>query len=77
MLSVRLKIEGNSLRIYLDGIMHVSLLLDKLVGIQSYRFSPNRYCIEYVMSGNKIESWYDKEEVWMEILRELSYIELI
>lgn len=58
------------LRIYIDGILHVHLLSDRYVGLQSWIDGGTKYCIELTVSeGSNILMEYENKETWVAILK--------
>jgi hypothetical protein len=58
------------LRIYIDGVLHVHLLCDKYVGLQSWIERDGKYCIELSVSeGKNILMEYENKETWVAILK--------
>jgi len=60
------------LRIYIDGILHVHLLSDRYVGMQSWidGDKKQKHYIEITVSkGKNILMAYDSKETWVAILK--------
>jgi len=60
------------LRIYIDGILHVHLLSDRYVGMQSWidGDKKQKYYIEITVSkGKNILMAYDSKETWLAVLK--------
>ena len=63
--------------IYINGLLH--LWLEDITSIHAYmdaKSDGTLYHIEYTVDGQtkKIVTGYDKEEIWLDVLRELSRI---
>lgn len=72
MIKVTSTCEQDYLRVYFNGVMHLSLYIGGLVGVQSYVESASWYCIEYTFEkGAMIRSQYDNKEVWSEVLKQI------
>ena len=65
------------LRIYINGLLHFSVILDELVGIQSWIVSQRSYRIEYYLKSRKIICEYDSRQTWESILKGLHEIDII
>lgn len=60
------------LRIYIDGILHVHLLSDRYVGMQSWidGDKKQKYYIELTVSkGKNILMEYQTKETWLAVLK--------
>ena len=73
-MKVELKLSNNQLRIYIDGLIHVNIRLDELVGIQSWEQGGLCY-IEFYLKTTFIKCEYNKPELWKEILKVLEDFE--
>lgn len=61
----------NSLRIYIDNILHLELPIDNHDGVQSWLVGTNNpyYCIEfYRKQGEPILLEYEDKDIWVRIL---------
>jgi hypothetical protein len=68
--SITLTHTIKDLRIYIDGILHVHLLSDKYVGLQSWIDGGAKYCIELTVSeGKNIKMEYENKQTWVAILK--------
>ncbi len=72
----RIIMEDNSIKIYLEGLLHLSLKQSELVGFQSWKptEADGMYCIEFYMKGNTILCEYVNEKLWCNVLGLLEYI---
>lgn len=62
----------DQLKIRINDILHLSLSLDKFVGLQSWQFeSRQSYHIELTLEGGVITTEYDSFELWKQVLLEL------
>lgn len=60
------------IRIFINGILHVAIKRDDLVGIQSWREREGEFWIEYGFSrGQSVKCFYDTEEKWKKVLEHL------
>lgn len=60
------------LKVYINEILHLSLYLGDLIGMQAWVESESWYCVEYVFrDGAKLSSMYSDVELWKELLKEL------
>lgn len=72
MIKVTSTCEQDYLRVYFNEVMHLSLYIGDLVGVQSYVESSQWWCIEYTFKkGAMIRSQYDNEETWSEVLKQI------
>ena len=69
-------IKNNHLRLYIDGVLHLSLKADDVVGVLSYR-SGGYMHIDYYVGEACIESTYKASSVWIAVLAELEKVEII
>lgn len=67
----------SNLRIKINGLLHLSIKLEDLIGIQSWIVSDSKYCIEYYTRGSKILCEYDNKKIWKYILEGIENIEII
>lgn len=65
------------LRITISGLLHFSIKLDQLIGIQSWIVSNSSFRIEYYTKTGKITCEYDDELKWTTILKGLELIDII
>ncbi len=66
------KRDGKDLKIYINGLLHLQIMMDNHVGIQSWYEGTNHkhYKIEfYQKEGESFYSAYQIRETWEEILR--------
>jgi len=76
MKSTSIKIVSNKLRVYIKGLLHLSIDISELVGIQSYTYN-NRWHIDFITKTNVIECWYTNKQIWETILKDLDKIDLV
>lgn len=55
-------------RIFINGILHLSIKIEELVGVQSYKNEPTKYSIDYYLRTGIIKTEYDREDTWKGIL---------
>ena len=65
------------LRVYIQGLLHLSIRLNDIEGIQSWIVSDKNYRIVYYMRGREIVSEYEKRSNWETVLSGLAAIDLI
>jgi len=62
----------DQLKIRINDVLHLSLSLNKFVGLQSWQFeSRQSYFIELTLEGGVITTEYDSFELWKQVLVEL------
>ena len=63
------KKHNEELKIYINGLAHMSLRLKGLIGFQSW-IDTDEYCIEYYYEcGKEIRAAYNDRAKWMKILK--------
>jgi hypothetical protein len=60
--------KGENLKIYIDGILHLSVIMDKLQ-VHSYREKRDWFVIELVTLNGTMISEYDDKTKWMQVLK--------
>lgn len=68
--------DFKSLKIYIDGLLHLELPMNNHCGVQSWLEGSNKqmYFIEfYRKEGNSILLEYDDKDIWCEILKLIDY----
>lgn len=75
-MSILVEISYKHFRIHINGLLHQSIRLKDIVGIQSFIVG-TRYFIEYTTKYGVIESDYDNRGMWEEILKQLAKINII
>lgn len=76
-MSITVKVVSDRLRIFINDVLHLSLDISELVGIQSYHYGDYRFAIDYNMKTTLIETWYVNEEMWKDILAGLAKITIV
>ena len=76
-MSVEVKIKYTHLRIYIDGLLHSSIKVDEIVGIQSYLHGKQKYYINYTTKTNTVETMYVKKCIWERILKQLDKLAIV
>ena len=76
-MTASVKIVSNKLRVYIKDLLHLSIDLSELVGIQSYTYNNDRWHIDFITKTAKIECWYTSKELWESILKGLDQINLV
>jgi hypothetical protein len=77
MSKIDVRLIADHLRVYINDILHLSIDIRELVGIQSYKYGDYKFAIDYNMKTTLIETWYTHKEDWEKILQGLEKIELI
>lgn len=64
------------IKIYINGLLHLSINRNELLGIQSWLKGTKRrmYYIEFTMRTREILSNYDSRATWAEILKLLDQV---
>ena len=77
-MQARIDIGYNSVRIYINDIVHVSFKKSELLGIQAWieGSSTNVYWIKYYLTGGNIKSAFWEPEQWTEIMKLLDTQEI-
>lgn len=73
-MSLTVEQDFDSIRIKFGDVLHVLIWRSKLLGVQSWRYGPKKFSIEYAMMGGNILTEYDDETKWKTILSELNKI---
>lgn len=63
-------IKFGHLKIYFAGILHLSILAESIVGIESYE-NGELYYINYHLRTTNIETYYTDKDIWLSILKQL------
>lgn len=74
---ILVKVVSDRLRIYINGLLHLSMSISDLVGIQAWKYGTYRFAIEYTFKTTAIETWYVERDVWEAILKGLEPIGLV
>lgn len=69
-IKVKVELEVNRFRIYVNGIIHISFNINDFVGIQSY-FIDRKCHIDFHLKDTTIEAEYTRMDLWHKILDEL------
>lgn len=77
MATVTAKVLSNKLRICIDGLLHLSIDISELVGIQAFTWSDDRWHIDFITKTNTIECWYTNKQLWEDILKSIDGIDLV
>lgn len=75
--TVTAKIVSDKLRIYIDGIIHLSIDITELVAIQAYTFNDDRWHIDFTMKTTQVETWYTTRDLWESILKAIDGFDLV
>lgn len=74
----RISVEFDQIKIYINGLVHISLKKSKVLGYQSWTETKALYSyyIRFYLDGGNILATYDDKEKWQEILILLNTIVL-
>ena len=64
---IAVKMTFNRLTIHVYGLLHLAVN-GEIIGIQSWRESTGKYCIEYTTSAAEFLTEYDSRDMWKAIL---------
>lgn len=70
-MNVEVQFGYYTIRIRIDGVLHLLLLRSEFLGFQAWKDNDTQYCIEYVMKGGSMQCEYDTREKWQAILAKL------
>lgn len=65
--------EDGWLKILVNGLPHVCVKRQELIGVQSW-YTDGLFCIEYTTTTREILSEYDQKYKWVAILREVNKV---
>ena len=71
-MNVELKIDHYTIKLFIDGYIHVFIRREQFVGFSSWSDGNNKYAIEYYTITNSILTEQDSKEKWLSILNELN-----
>lgn len=67
------KISQNSIKIYVNNILHIYFLRDQFICLQSWQYeTETMFYIELTLINGTITFDYDRRDMWIEILLELN-----
>ncbi|MBX2907695.1 MAG: hypothetical protein KF744_16740 [Taibaiella sp.] len=75
--NVEVKHNMLSLRIFINGYLHLSLKVRELVGLQSWGTDDGLFKIEYITRTNRILAEYTDRNLWQRILKALEKVQEI
>ena len=75
--NISVKITLEHLRIYINEILHISIKLDEILGIQSWIHSKKSYKIEFYLKKSTILCVYDNFYKWKTILTGIDNLDII
>jgi hypothetical protein len=66
-----ISVEDNQVKIYINGLIHLMLKKDRLLGFDSWILenASFKYCIEFYLQGGTILLEYDTQEKWAAVLK--------
>lgn len=68
-LKVTLTAKGEHLKIYMNGLVHVCVPLDRFRGFNSWYKREDWYCIEFELDGAAMLLEYNSFEKWSQVLK--------
>jgi hypothetical protein len=71
-MNVELKIDHYTIKLLIDGYIHVFIRREQFVGFSSWSDGNNKYAIEYYTITNSILTEQDTKDKWLSILNELN-----
>lgn len=72
MIKVTSNCQEDYLKVYFNEVLHLSIYIGNLVGVQCWVESSSWYCIEYVFKGKaNVRSQYGSEELWKAVIKEI------
>ena len=71
-MNVELKIDHYTIKLFIDGYIHVFIRREQFVGFSSWSDGNNKYAIEYYTITNSILTEQDSKDKWLSILNELN-----
>ena len=71
-MNVELKIDHYTIKLFIDGYIHVFIRREQFVGFSSWSDGNNKYAIEYYTITNSILTEQDTKDKWLSILNELN-----
>ncbi len=74
---ISVNIKSNKLRIYIDDTLNLSIDISNLVGIYAYKYGDSRFNIDFITKTTSIKCWYEKHEIWKNILDGISKLDLV
>jgi hypothetical protein len=64
-------IRNNTVKIFLNGILHLYFCRENLRGIESWQYGQDQFVIEIALKEAVLTLEYDTKEKWTAILSEL------
>ncbi|HRP30467.1 MAG TPA: hypothetical protein PKV73_01180 [Agriterribacter sp.] len=71
-MNVELKINFYTIKLFIDGYIHLFIWRKDFVGFQSWSDGNDKCTIEFYTKTNKITLEQDTKEKWLTILKELN-----
>ena len=71
----KVKVNDGTVKVYVNGILHVSIKRDVLISVQSWEVD-GVYYIQYQTTSGGIMTDYDTADKWLAILKELDSVDL-
>jgi len=70
-LDIKVTVKDNQIKILINGIIHLLIKQDQLIGVQSWILGNdhNTYWIEYTLKDREILTGYDEFDKWKTILK--------
>ena len=71
-MAVTSKITLDSVKVYVENILHIHFLRSNFIGLQSWGYEQESlFYIDIILVGAPIHCEYQKKELWVKILSEL------
>ncbi len=64
--------KGNYVKVFINGILHLSVLYNKVLGMQTWINSTGWYCIEIYTENKDIMCECDSVEKWSSVIKLLN-----
>lgn len=64
------------IKVYINNLLHVAVHRDQWIGVHSWLEGQERWCIDWELKDKTINSEYNKEDLWRQILTEINKIML-
>jgi len=71
-LKVDIKINHYSIKIFIDGFIHVFMWRNEFIGFQSWCDGNGKYSIEFYTKTNTFLTEQDTKDKWLTMLEELN-----
>jgi hypothetical protein len=69
------KCSSASVKVYVNGILHLYFRRESFLGLQSWQFeSEGMYYLEVLLAGGSLLCDYDRRDLWVSVLKELEKV---